>query len=93
MNVYLRMSPSFAASQAFVVGVVPIVEVLLVGRCAAGRVVVSRQTVKSLCGVEVKLIATYQVVQCEESLHFLHFRMRIVNQLICLFFSHEKFNL
>jgi len=93
---YLRMPPPFAASQTFVVVVVGVVG-MVVDAAARREIVVviirhgvdrccwrARQTVKSFGGVEVKLIPADQVVQAEESLHFLQFRVGVVNEPICL---------
>ncbi len=79
---YLRVPPPFAARQAFVVVVVVVngrrrqtlVVVVVVVVVVDGGV---GQTVESLGSVEIELIPPDQVVQSEESFHFLQFRPRV----------------
>lgn len=78
---YLRVPPPFAARQTFVVVVVVVngrrrrrqtlVVVVVVVDGGVG------QTVESLGSVEIELIPTDQVIQSEESFHFLQFRPRV----------------
>lgn len=86
---YLRVPSPFASRQAFVVVVVVngrnLGSQTLVVVAAAIRV---GQTIESLGCVEVELIPSDQMIQPEESLHFLQFRPRISDESLCVLHQH-----